>query len=68
MEPNVIRESPSNADEDLARARRKQAAVIEYMRKTGKNGKHSAGMIQDTELAREAFALGEAYRRAQKAP
>lgn len=28
----------------------------------------SLGMIEDTPMAREAFALGEEYRRAQKTP
>jgi hypothetical protein len=65
MKPVAATESTSRVDEDLARARRKQAAALEYIRKTGKDGKHSAGMIQDTELAREAFALGETYRRDQ---
>jgi hypothetical protein len=53
---------------DLARARRKQAAVLESMRKTGRTGRSALGMIEDTPLAREAWALGEAYRRAQTAP
>ncbi|MBK8039378.1 MAG: hypothetical protein IPK22_19925 [Verrucomicrobiaceae bacterium] len=55
-------------DEDLARARRKKAAVLELIRKTGRNGLNAAGMIKDTPLAREAFALGEAYRRPQTYP
>ena len=55
-------------DENLARARRKQAAVLELIRKTGRNGLNAAGMIKDTPLAREAFALGEAYRRSQTYP
>ena len=68
MEPSTVNETAANADEDLARARRKQAAVRELICKTGKTGKNSLGMIQDTALAREAFALGEAYRRAQHVP
>jgi hypothetical protein len=65
MKPVAANNPLSQEDENLARARRKQAAALEYIRLTGKDGKRSAGMIQDTELAREAFALGEAYRRAQ---
>lgn len=55
-------------DEDLARARRKKAAVLEVIRKAGKNGFNSLGMMQDTPDAREAWALGEAWRKAQTYP
>jgi hypothetical protein len=53
---------------DAGRARRKRAAVLELIRNTGRNGRNARGMIEDTPLAREAFALGEAYRRSQTEP
>lgn len=56
------------AEKNPARARRKQAAVRELIRKTGKDGRNALGMIEDTPVAREAFALGDAYRRAQTCP
>ena len=55
-------------DADLARARRKQAAVQKLIRQTGKTGKNALGLIEDTPVAREAFAMGEEYRRAQTCP
>ena len=56
---------PKADDKNRARARRKQAAVRELIRQTGRTGRQSLGMIEDTPVAREAFALGAAYRRAQ---
>jgi len=50
-------------DADLERARRKRAAV-----KVKQGWRKSVGRIDDTPLAREAFALGEEYRRSQKEP
>ena len=67
MKPAPVQESVSKADEDLARARRKQAAVLEQIRKTGKNGRNLP-MMEDTQMAREAWALGEAWRKAQTEP
>lgn len=55
-------------DENLARARRKKAAVLELIRKTGRTGLNAAGMMEDTPAAREAWALGEAWRKAQTYP
>jgi hypothetical protein len=55
----------TTVDADLARVRRKQAAVRKLIRRTGKTGKNALGLIQDTPVAREAFAMGEEYRRAQ---
>lgn len=55
-------------DEDLVRARRKKAAVIELIRKTGRTGRQAFGTMQDTPDAREAWALGEAWRKAQTYP
>ena len=55
-------------DEDLARARRKKAAVLEVIRNTGKSGLNALGVMQDTPEAREAWALGEAWRKAQTYP
>lgn len=55
-------------DADLARARRKQAAIRKLIRQTGKTGKNALGLIQDTPVARQAFAMGEEYRRAQTCP
>ena len=52
-------------DAERARVRRKQAAVRKVIRRTGKTGKDALGVIQDTPLARQAFAMGEEYRRAQ---
>ena len=53
---------------DIARARRKQAAVRKLIRDTGKTGKNALGLIRDTPVARQAFAMGEEYRRAQTCP
>lgn len=50
---------------ETERARRKQAEVLKLIRKSGRDGRQSLGAIRDTELARDAFALGEAYRKAQ---
>jgi hypothetical protein len=55
-------------DEDLARARRKKAAVLELIRKTGQNGLQAASLMDDTPEAREAWSLGEAWRKAQTYP
>jgi len=60
-------ETPA-VDEDLARARRKKAAVLELIRKTGRNGLQAACLMEDTPAAREAWALGEAWRKAQTYP
>jgi hypothetical protein len=68
MKPAAVQESASNADEDLARARRKQAAVLELMRKTGKNGRNIRPMMEDNQMARDAWALGESWRKAQTEP
>ena len=48
---------------DLERARRKQAAV-----KTNKNWMKTVGLMEDTPAAREAWALGEKWRREQVDP
>lgn len=61
-------DSARKAAADLARARRKQAAVIAAMRKLKKDWRKFAGTMQDTPESREAWALGEAYRKAQKSP
>ena len=65
MEPKA---SPNTTDEpqpadDLERARRKRAAV-----KANHDWINSVGMIEDTPEEREAWALGEAWRRAQTDP
>ena len=58
----------TTAKKNLSRARRKQAAVLELIRKTGKDGRSTPGMMKDTPMAREAWTLGEAWRKAQTAP
>jgi len=68
MKPIPAKESTSEVDEDLARARRKQAAVLEQIRKTGKSGHNIRSAMEDSPIAREAWALGEAWRKAQKEP
>lgn len=55
-------------DEALARARRKQAAVMEKVQQRGNRWKSASGKMQDTAFAREAWALGEAWRMAQTEP
>jgi hypothetical protein len=53
---------------DLARARRKQAAAMETMHKAGKDWRNVSVRLTDTPGAREADALGKAWRRAQVNP
>ena len=59
---------PPVVDKDLVRARGKKEAVLEKIRETGRSGLKSLGMMQDTPEAREAWALGEAWRNAQTYP
>jgi hypothetical protein len=47
------------------RVRRKQAAVQELIRKTGKDGGAVFGRLPDDEMTREAWALGEAWRKSE---
>jgi hypothetical protein len=54
--------------DDQARAQSKQAAVLKTIRETGKNGRGSQGMMKDSALAKEAWALGETWRNAQTEP
>jgi hypothetical protein len=68
MKPVPAKEAASQEDEDLARARRKRAAVLELIRKTGKNGKNFRPTMEDNAIAREAWELGEAWRKAQTSP
>ena len=68
MNTRLMTAEESTLEADLARARRKQTEVLEMIRLTGKDGRHSLGMIEDTAIAREAFALGEVYRRSQTSP
>ena len=53
------------ADADLARARKKRAAVEAKM---NDRWKKTVGMMEDTPESREAWELGEAWRRAQTDP
>lgn len=59
---------PTDTAEDLARARRKQAAVRKWIRKTGKDGRSIKPTMKDTPMAREAWAWCEAWRNAQTNP
>jgi hypothetical protein len=68
MKSPSLNASAATADDDAARARRKQAAVHALIRKTGRDGRNALGLIRDSPLAREAFDLGEEYRRSQTAP
>ncbi|WP_294229288.1 hypothetical protein [Prosthecobacter sp.] len=52
-------------EDDAARARRKQAAVRELIRKSGKDGSRVFGRLPDDEMTREAWALGEAWRKSE---
>ena len=52
-------------EDDAARARRKQAAVRELIRKSGKDGSRVLGRLPDDEMTREAWALGEAWRKSE---
>jgi hypothetical protein len=51
------------AAEDLARARRKQATV-----KVKQGWRTRVSRVEDTAFARDAFALGEEFRRSQTTP
>jgi len=53
----------AKAAADLARARRKQAAV-----KIKHGWKTRTSRVEDSAFAREAFALGEEFRRDQTTP
>ncbi len=57
-------EAQTTAD-DAARARRKQAAVRELIRTTGKNGSRAFGRLPDDAMTREAWALAEAWRKSE---
>ncbi len=52
-------------EDDAARARRKQAAVRELIRKTGRDGRQVFGRLPNDEMTREAWALGEAWRKSE---
>ena len=62
IEEQVVTDS-DKALADLERARRKRAAV-----KVNKNWVKVIGTIPDDAFAREAWALGEAWRKAQTTP
>jgi hypothetical protein len=53
------------AENDAARAQRKQAAVREMIRMTGKDGSRVFARLPDDEMTREAWALGEAWRKSE---
>jgi hypothetical protein len=50
-------------EDAAARVRRKQDAVRDLMRKTGKDGSRVFGRLPNDEMTREAWALGEAWRK-----
>ena len=56
-------EAPTESE--AARVRRKQAAVQDLIRKTGKDGSRVFGRLPDDEMTREAWALGEAWRQSE---
>ncbi|HRH98694.1 MAG TPA: hypothetical protein PLB55_22310 [Prosthecobacter sp.] len=47
------------------RARRKQAAARELIRKSGRDGSGVFGRLPDDKMTREAWALGEAWRKSE---
>ncbi len=58
--------SEAQTTEDAAtRARRKQAAVRELIRTTGKDGRRVFGRLPNDEMTREVWALGEAWRKSE---
>ena len=61
LEPSAT--PADKATEDLARGRRKQAAV-----KVNDNWRTSIGKLEDTPEERAIWALGEQWRRAQTDP
>ena len=54
-----------STEDAAARVHRKQAAVQELIRKTGKDGSRVFGRLPDDEMTREAWALGEAWRKSE---
>ncbi|MCA1962497.1 MAG: hypothetical protein LDL31_00970 [Prosthecobacter sp.] len=50
---------------DAERAARKQAAVRELIRRTGKNAARVHARLPEDDLAREAWRLGESWRRSE---
>ena len=52
-------------EDAAARVRRKQDAVRDLMRKTGKDGSRVFGRLPNDEMTREAWALGDAWRKSE---
>ena len=48
------------------RALRKQAEVRSQIRKSGRDSSHVFARLPDDELTREAWALGEAWRKSEE--
>ncbi len=61
IEPN----SADAAEGESARVARKQAAVRELIHKNGRDGRSVFGRLPDDDLTREAWALGEAWRKSE---
>jgi hypothetical protein len=59
---------PETGESEIDRVRRKQQAVRDQLALKPRSAADLLGMIEDTPISREAFDLGEAYRRAQREP
>jgi|GEM_PF-2713086 len=58
--------SPPLTESDAERAARKQAAVRERIRGSGRDSVHVFARLPDVALTREAWALGEAWRQSDE--
>jgi hypothetical protein len=58
-----VKTADLTVEDAAARVRRKQDAVRDLMRKTGKDGSRVFGRLPNDEMTREAWALGEAWRK-----
>jgi hypothetical protein len=58
-----VKNADLTVEDAAARVRRKQDAVRDLMRKTGKDGSRVFGRLPNDEMTREAWALGEAWRK-----
>jgi len=59
-------ENPVTVADPADRVRRKQGEVLASIRKTGKDGRRLFARLPDDALTREAWDLGEAWRRSEE--
>ncbi|HBJ86862.1 MAG TPA: hypothetical protein DDZ88_23995 [Verrucomicrobiales bacterium] len=58
--------TPSALESADERALRKQAAVRDLIRKSGRDSSRAFARLPNDELTREAWALGEAWRQSEE--